>query len=106
MKRSSRKNFSQIMLHNNLKLKLDQLKIKIQKEISVPWKLSYADVISYLVDNYFNSKKAEYSIDEKLFVASSFNKPNLNVAVPLRNISQRAISHLESKKLVSFSLES
>lgn len=106
MKRFSRKKFSQIMLHNNLKLKLDQLKIEIHKEISVPWKLSYADVISYLVNQYVNLQKAKFQLDEKLLVSSSFKKSNLNVVVPLRKVSQRTISNLEAKKLVSFSLES
>ena len=106
MKRSSRRSFSQIMIRNNLKFKLDNLKIEVRNEISAPWNLSYADVISYLIDQYFNSQKAEYPMNEKLFVATSFKKHSLNVVIPLRKVSQKAISNLESKKLVSFSLES
>ena len=102
MKRFSRRTFSQIMLSKKLKLNLDKLKSHITKEISATWNLSYNDVISYLIDEYTKSKNSEYQLEEKLIVASSI-KPNLTVAIPLKNIYQK---NLEQKKLVSFNLES
>jgi len=102
MKRFSRRTFSQIMLSKKLKLNLDKLKSHIAKEISTTWNLSYNDVISYLIDEYSKSRKAEYQLEEKLIVASSI-KPKLTVAIPLKKIYQ---TNLEQKKLVSFNLES
>jgi len=102
MKRFSRHSFSQIMVNKSLKLKLDKLKYLIGKEISATWNLSYGDVISYLIDEYTKSRKAEYQLEEKFIVVSSI-KPKLTVAIPLKKIYQR---NLEQKKLVSFNLES
>ena len=52
MKRFSRKWFSQIMIHKLLKSKLDKLKKVISLESNFDYKLSYGDVILFLINHY------------------------------------------------------
>ena len=66
MKRFSRRNFSQIMINNSLKHELDKLKSIVSKEVLSSWNLSYGDVISFLVNQFMNSRKQEYDLEKKL----------------------------------------
>lgn len=96
MKRSSKKWFSQIMIHKKIKQQLDELKNIIALETNSTHKLSYGDVISHLIKEYKKSKSLEYTIEEKLLVS-----------VPLKQVRPLSVSSkLDGKTRVSFSLKS
>ena len=93
MKRFSRKWFSQIMINKLLKRELDQLKKIIPKETNTNYNLSYGDVIKFLLQNYMQSKKIEYTLE-----------PKLNVSNPLRSVSNFVSIKLDGKQRVSYTL--
>jgi len=94
MKRFSRKWFAQIMIHRLLKRELDQLKVTITKEMNATWKLSYNDVITYLIKNFKESRRIEVSLKPKLLLGSSLKNSGLKIS-----------SKLDGKQRVSYSLE-
>jgi len=102
MKRFSRKWFSQIMIHRLIKHELDQLKELVALETSVAWKLSYGDVIKYLISEYKNSRKVTYPVEPKLLLANSLKKPSLKISVPLTKTSLSVTTKLEGKKVISY----
>jgi len=107
MQRFSRKWFSQIMIHKLLKRELDELKSTVSMEISSDWKLSYGDVISYLVKEFKKSRQIEYPIEQKLLSGTSFSSTKLKVSIPLEKISSiNSVTKLDGKARVSYSLES
>jgi len=84
------------MINKLLKSELDQLKKLISNQLDVNFPLSYADVISFLIKNYKQSRRIEVPIEEKL-----------NVIIPLEKISALNVSNkLDGKQRISFSLES
>ncbi len=105
MKRFSRKWFSQIMINNKLKQKLDYLKEIIRMETNSPYKLSYGDVVKHLIQKYEESKRLEYPIREEITVVTPLKAKNLNVSIPLSKTSSISSSKLDGKRNVSFSLE-
>jgi len=106
MKRFSRKWFSQIMIHRLLKRKLDQLKVTIAKETNATWKLSYNDVITYLIKNYKESRRIEVLLEPKLLTGVTLDKSSLNLSVPLKKVTTlNTTTKLDGKQRVSYSLE-
>jgi len=94
MKRFSRKWFAQIMINKLLKRKLDQLKVTIAKEMNATWKLSYNDVITYLIKNFKESRRIEVPLESKLLLGS-----------PLKNSGLKISTKLDGKQRVSYTLE-
>ena len=94
MKRFSRKWFAQIMIHRLLKRELDQLKVTIAKEMNATWKLSYNDVITYLIKNFKQSRRIEVPLEPKLLLSNSLKNSRLKIS-----------SNLDGKQRVSYSLE-
>jgi len=105
MRRFSKKWFSQIMIHKLLKRELDELKSIVTIEISANWKLSYGDVILYLIKDFKKSRLTEYPIEQKLLSGTSFSSTKLKVSVPLKKISVSTATKLDGKQRVSYSLE-
>ena len=95
MKRFSRKWFSQIMIHKLLKSKLDKLKKVISLESNFDYKLSYGDVILFLINHYEKTRHEESLIEQKL-----------NISYPLIKKSFNFGRRLDGKQRVSYSFES
>ena len=84
------------MIHKIIKQQLDELKIIIALETNSTYKLSYGNVISYLINEFKQSKRIEYPIEQKLLVS-----------VPIKQIKLFSTSSkLDGKTRVSYSLES
>lgn len=83
------------MINKSLKHELDQLKDIVTIETKATWVLSYGDVLSYLINEFKNSRTIEYNIE-----------PKLNIAIPLEKISTLVSTKLDSKQRFSFSVES
>ena len=83
------------MINKLLKNELDQLKITIAKEMNATWKLSYSDVIKYLIKNFKESRRIEVPLDSKLWSGISFRNSRLKTNIKL-----------EGKKIAAFSFES
>jgi len=91
----NKQKFSQVMLNVGIKKQLDKLKPIIKKRIHIDMnKISYNDVIDYLIKN-FQTKRIEYPIEQKHLVV-----------IPLRPVSLSISSKLENKTKASFLLES
>ena len=106
MKRFSKKWFSQIMIHKLLKKQLDELKSVVAIETNTTYRISYGDIISYLITEFKNSRRIEYTIEPKLLSGTSFSSTKLNVSVPLKKVSVLRTTKLDGKQRVSYSLES
>lgn len=107
MKRTSKKPFSQLMINNSLKHELDRLKLVVAKKILATWNLSYGDVISYLVEQFDQTQKIEYPIEEKLLSSNSIDKSVLKVSIPLKKVNASGVTvKLDGKKWVSYTLDS
>lgn len=74
MKRASREWFKQIMISIVLKKDLDLLKQTMKKEYNINYNLSYADVITILVDNY-KKKHLIFDLDKKLRLSMPLTEP-------------------------------
>ena len=83
------------MIHRLLKRELDQLKVTIAKEMNATWKLSYNDVITYLIENYKESRRIEVPLEPKLLLGSSLKNSGLKVSTKLDG-KQRASYILEN----------
>ena len=94
MKRFSKKWFSQIMINKSLKSELDNIKPIVSIETNANHKLSYGDIITFLVKHYKKELK-EYSIEEKLLIS-----------VPLKQVPLSFSTKLDGITRVSFSVES
>ena len=96
MKRFSRNRFSEIMINNVLKKELYDLKQPVKKEAAMTWKrISYGDVISYLVKEFKKSRDIEEQpLDKKLRVGYKFSSRKLRVS---RKLNQ--------KRYISYSLD-
>jgi len=95
MKRFSRKWFSQIMVHKLLKFKLDKLKKVISYESNLDTKLSYGDVIHFLINHYEKTKQIEYPVEPKFSFSTTLKRKSFNVS-----------TRLDRKQRFSYSLES
>ena len=93
--RRFRKWFAQIMINKLLKNELDQLKNIIAKEMNATWKLSYSDVIKYLIKNFKESRRIEVPLEPSLWSGNSFRNSRLKPTVKL-----------EEKIIAAFSFES
>jgi len=93
------------MIHKNIKQELDELKEIVRIDMNVNHKISYGDVIKYLIANYKKTLKATYPLSQKLLVGRKIENQRLNVIIPLRK-SFGVSSKLDEKTRVSFSLES
>ena len=95
MKRFSRKWFSQIMIHKLLKSKLDKLKKVISYQSNLDTRLSYGDVIHFLINHYEKTKRIEYSVEQKLSFSTPLKRKSINVS-----------NRLDRKQHFSYSFES
>ncbi len=93
--RRFRKWFAQIMINKLLKNELDQLKNTIAKEMNATWKLSYSDVIKYLIKNFKESRRIEVPLEPSIWSGNSFRNSRLKNTVKL-----------EGKTIAAFSFES
>jgi len=94
MKRFSRRWFTQIMIHRLLKSELDQLKKIVTIETNVNYKLSYGDVIKYLLNYYKKNKRLEFPLENKLFINNSL-KNNLSIVYPIDKTTKRISFNLK-----------
>lgn len=70
MKRLSKKWFSQIMLHKELKQELDELKETVRIITNVNHRTSYADVIVFLIREYKKTLRVVYPLSHKTLVGA------------------------------------
>jgi len=82
------------MIHKLLKFKLDKLKKVISIETSIDYKLSYGDVVLFLINHYEKTKHEESLIEQKLLFSTPLQKKSINIA-----------TKLDGKQRVSYSLE-
>ena len=94
------------MLSILLKQELDDLKETVRIDMNVNHPISYADVIRFLIKHYKNSQRVEYPISQRLLVGNNIERENLSVSIPITPKSLRAISKLDGKTRVSYSVES
>ena len=106
MKRKSKKWFSQIMIHKTIKHELDDLKETVRIHTRVNHRISYADVIIFLIKHYNKSLRVEYPIEEKLLVVNKLEKNNLSVCTPITPRPYSESVKLDGKTRVSNLLES
>ena len=106
MKRFSKEWFSQIMIHKAIKQELDELKKVFTIKYKINYKLSYADVIRILINEYKKPFRVVYPLSQKTLVGTKIKRENLKVVTPLRRQSTSVNSKLDGKTRVSFLLES
>ena len=104
MKRLSKKWFSQIMIHKKIKQELDSLKEIVRIETNTNHRISYADVIIFLIKHYKNSLRVEYPLSQGVLVGNEIEKKDLSVSIPLERKSFRVISKLDGKQRASYTL--
>lgn len=97
MRRFSRKSFSQIMVSNQLKNKLEQLKDNITINNSIKYPISFGDSISFLLNQYYNSQKIKQN---KLLVKKSIEKQALIVSIPLKKTQLITSSKFNQKNWI------
>jgi len=78
MKRLSKKWFSQIMIHKKIKQELDSLKKLVCVETNAKHRISYADVIIFLIKEYKKSLRVECPISQSILVGNKLQKKYLN----------------------------
>jgi len=93
------------MIHKLLKSELDQLKDLVAPEIYANWKLSYADVIKHLINEYKKSRCIVYPLEPTLLFGSSLKKSGVKVSIPLTNSALNVRTKLQSKKVISYFIE-
>jgi len=94
------------MIHKTIKAELDELKEVVRIHTRANYRISYADVIVFLIKHYKDTLKSEYALNQKLLVAKNIEKNNLSVSRPLTPKPYSAITKLDQKTRVSFLLES
>lgn len=82
------------MIHKLLKFKLDKLKKLISLESNLDCKLSYGDVILFLINHYEKIKYEESLIEPKLIFSTPLQKKSVNIT-----------TKLDGKQRVSYCLE-
>ncbi len=87
--------FKQIMLPKLIKQQLSELKSIVAIETNATHKISYGDVILFLLNKYKESKQIEFPVEEKLLMS-----------VPLKQVPLSYSEKLDGKTRVSFSVES
>ena len=105
MKRFSRKWFSQIMIHKKIKQELDSLKEIVRIETKANHRISYADVIIFLIKHYKNSLRVEYPISQSVLVGNKIEKKDLSVSIHLAKKLTSVSSKLDGKSRFSYTLE-
>ena len=85
MKRFSRKWFAQIMIPKSIKQELDDFKKIFTIKYKINYKLSYADVIRILINEYKKPFRVVYPLSQKTLVGTKIKRGNLKVVTPLRN---------------------
>jgi hypothetical protein len=106
MKRFSRKWFAQIMIHKQLKQELDELKKVFTIKYKINYKLSYADVIRILINEYKKPFRVVYPLSQKTLVGTKIKRQNLKVVSTFSRQTTSVSSKLDGKPRVSFLLES
>jgi len=104
MKRFSKEWFSQIMIHKAIKHELDELKEIVRAHTGASHRISYADVIVFLIREYKKSLRIVYPISQKTLVGTKIKRGNL-IVTPLRSNSTNVVSKLDGETRVVFSLE-
>jgi hypothetical protein len=83
MKRLSKKWFSQIMIHKQLKQEFDELKEHVRIDTHAKHRISYADVIIFLIREYRKSLKVVHPLSHKTLVGAKLKRRNPKIAMPL-----------------------
>jgi len=104
MKRLSKKWFSQIMIHKKIKQELDSLKELVHINTKVNHRISYADVIIFLIKEYKKSLRVEYPLSQGLLVENKIKEKNVSVSIHLERKSLRVSSKLDGKQRASYTL--
>jgi len=104
MKRLSKKWFSQIMIHKKIKQELDSLKEIVRINTNANHRISYGDVITFLIKQYKNSLRVEYPLSQGVLVGNEIEKKDLSVSIPIERKSFRVSSKLDGKQRVSYTL--
>jgi len=94
------------MIHITIKQELDSLKEIIRNEYNITHRISYADVILFLIRQYKNSLRKEYPLSPSLLVVNKLEKKNLRVSIPITPKPFRPSYKLDGKIRVSNSIKS
>jgi len=106
MKRFSKKWFSQIMIPKKLKQELDELKEFVRIDMNVNHPISYADVVRFLIKKYREPLRVVYPLSQNVLVGNNIEKKDLRVSIPIKPKPFSAISKLDGKTRISYSVES
>ena len=101
MKRLSKDWFSQIMIHKQLMQELAGLKETVRILNGVNHRISYADVIIFLIREYKKSIKVVYPLSHKTLVGAKLKRRNPKVAMPLKK-STTIVTKLDGRTRVRF----
>ena len=93
------------MIHKAIKHELDELKEIVRAHTGASHRISYADVIVFLIREYKKSLRVVYPLSQKTLVGTKIKRENLKVVTPLRRYSTRIVSKIDGKTRVVFSLE-
>lgn len=94
------------MIPNSAKVELDKLKEDVRIHTRANYRISYADVINFLINHYNNSFRKEYPLRQKILVSKNVQKNNLCVSTPITPKPYSAMRKIDQKTRVSFLLES
>jgi len=101
MKRLSKAWFSQIMIHKLIKQELDELKEHVRIDTHANHRISYADVIIFLIREYRRSLKVVYPLSPKTLVGTKLKRRSPKIAMPLKK-STTVATKLDGRTRVRF----
>jgi len=93
------------MIHKKIKQELGSLKEIVRVKTNVNHRISYADVIIFLIRHYKNSLRVEYPLSQVVLVENKIEKKDLSVSIHLAKKLTSVSSKLEGKSRFSYSLE-
>jgi len=101
MKRLSKVWFSQIMIHKLIKQELDELKEHVRIYTHANHRISYADVIIFLIREYRRSLKVVFPLSPKTLVGAKLKRTSPKIAMPLKK-STTVVTKLDGRTRVRF----
>ena len=106
MGKTNKRWFKHISIHITIQQELAELKQIVRIHTRVNHRISYADVIIFLIKHYKNSLQIEYPLNQGLQVGNKLEKKGLCVSTPITPRPYSASRKLDGKTRVSFLLES
>lgn len=85
--RFSRRRFTNIMISCKLKSKLGSLKFIVKKKLNASWKVSYADVISFLIEELENAPLS-YPVN-KFSIKYPTKSSRIRLSFPVRKTNMK-----------------